>query len=148
MCKVKPEDDEFDLSDPTVLEYVELEKQNGISPTTLKEARASTGAQREQWRLAMQAEVHSLVDNHTFEDVGRDELKGVSARDILPMKLATGTKRDALAGTEKKKVRAVGCGNFQRTQGAEDLYTANADITSARAVLAAAVPRKYGTRVM
>ena len=52
-CKVKVDDDEIDPADPTVLEYIELEKQNGISLTTLKEVRASTGAQREQWRHAM-----------------------------------------------------------------------------------------------
>ena len=96
----------------------------------------------------MQAEVQSLADNRTFVEVGKDELRSVNFRDILPMKLVTGTKRDAAAGTEKKKVRAVVCGNFQRKQGAEDLYTANADITSVRAVLAAAVPKKFGIRVI
>ena len=147
-CKAKADDDEIDPSDPSVLEYIELEKQNGISLITLKEVRATVGAQREQWRLAMQAEVQSLVDNRTFEEVGKGELRNVHHRDILPMKLVTGTKRDALAGTEKKKVRAVVCGNFQKKQGAEDLYTANADITSVRAVLAAAVPKKFGIRVI
>ena len=114
----------------------------------MKEVRASVGAQREQWRMAMQATVQSLVDNQTFEEVAWDELKTVSRRDILPMKRVTGTKRDVLAGMEKQKARAVVCGNVQRKQGAEDLYTANADLTSVRAVLAAAVPRRYGARAI
>ena len=48
-CKMMADDEEADPADPTVLEYVELEKQDGISLTTVKEARANTGAQREQW---------------------------------------------------------------------------------------------------
>ena len=69
-CKAKVGDGEIDLGDPSILEHVDLEKQNGISLATRKEVRASTGAQHEQWRTAMQAEVQSLVDNHTFEEVG------------------------------------------------------------------------------
>ena len=111
---VSADEEEIDPGDASVLEFIECDKQNGIRVTTLREVRASVGAQREQWRLAMQAEVQNLVDNRTFEEVGKDELKAINHRDILPMKLATGTKRDALAGTEKKKVRAVVCCNFQR----------------------------------
>ena len=64
------------------------------------------------------------------------------------MSMACGTKRDSVANTERKNARAVVCGNFQKKQGAEYLYTTNADITSVRAVLAAAVPRKFGIRVI
>ena len=115
--KANAGDEEIDPSDPTILEYIELEKQKGISRTTLREVRASTGAQREQWRNAMQAEVQSLADSLTCEEVGSDELKSVKHHAILPMKLATGTKRDALAGTENKNVRAVVCGKLSTQAG-------------------------------
>ena len=142
------DDDEIDPDDPTVLEFVEINKENGIQLTTMKEVRQSVAAEREQWRLAMQAEVDSLRDNSTFEVATSGELRKLKTSDILPMKLVTGIKRDAAAGTEKKKVRAVVCGNFQRKSQHEDLYTANADITSVRAVLAAAAVRRFSTKVL
>ena len=86
VCKATTDDEEIDPSDPSVLEYIELEKQNGISLVTMKEVRATVGAQREQWRLAMQAEVQSLADNRTFVEVGKEELRSINYRDILPMK--------------------------------------------------------------
>ena len=91
---------------------------------------ATRGAEREQWRLAMQADAQALQDQKTFADVSKEEVRAVKYSDILPMKLVTGTKRDALAGTECKTARAVVCGNFQKKAPGEDLYTAPADITS------------------
>ena len=149
MCAQSAKDDEeLNPEDATELEFVNIEKENGISLTSLKDVRASVGAEREAWRLAMQAEVQSLKENNTFEEVGSEERKQIKYSDILPMKRVTGTKRDALAQTEKKKVRAVVCGNFQRKGANEDLYTANADITSVRAVLAASVPKRFNMKVI
>ena len=54
--------------------------------------------------------------------------------------MVAGVKRGVNAQREKSKARAVICGNFQETSAHEELYTANADITSVRAVLAASVP--------
>ena len=104
----------------------------------MKQMRGAVGADREAWRLAMQAEVDSLRDNNTFEEATAAELKQLHDRDILPMKLVTGVKRDANAQTAKYKARAVVCGHFQKKTATEDLYTANADITSVRAALAVA----------
>ena len=64
------------------------------------------------------------------------------------MKLVTGVKRDVNAAASKFKVRAVVCGNFQRKQANEDLYTANADITSVRAALAAAAEKRFSIKVL
>ena len=147
-CRSNPADDEIDPDDPTVLEFVEINKENGIQLTTMKEVRASKADQREQWRLAMQAEADSLRDNDTFQVATAEELRKVRHGEILPMKLVTGIKRDAVAGTEKKQVRAVVCGNFQRKGQNEDLYTSNADITSVRAVLAASVAAKHAVKVI
>ena len=106
--------EEIDPDDPTVLPCINIEKENGITLTSLKQVFSSVGPEREAWRLAMQAEVDSLKDNITFENVGKSELRGVKPQDILPMRLVAGTKRDTLAGTERKKVRAVVCGNVQK----------------------------------
>ena len=114
----------------------------------MKEARSSVGHVREAWRLAMQVEVDSLRDNETFSIASKDELKTVPLKKILPMKMVVGTKRDSINQTEKKKARAVICGNFQEKSANEELYTANADITSVRAVLAASVPRKFDAKVI
>ena len=94
----------------------------------------------------MQADVQSLKGNETFDVVSKAELKTIKSADMFPMKLVRGTKRAVVAGSEKKNVRAVVCGNFQRKSSGEDLYTANADITSVRAALVAAVPRHWGGR--
>ena len=103
------ENKEIDPRDDAVLEFIHIEKENGISLATLKQVRSSVGAERDAWRLAMEAEVQSLKDNDTFTVVSKAELRDVKFQDILPMKLVAGTKRDATAGTERKKVRAVVC---------------------------------------
>ena len=116
------------------MEYIELDKKNGIQPVAMKKVRTSVGSEREKWRLAMQAEVDSLRDNQTFEVASAAELRKVEHSDILPMKLVTGTPCDARAGTERKNARAVACGNFQKRLPNADLYSANADVASARAM--------------
>ena len=147
LCKAKYEE-ENETEDPTVLEFIELQQENGITLATVKQVRNAVGAEREAWRLAAQAEAQSLKGNNTFSVVSKAELREVKFQGILPMKLVTGTKRDATAGTERKNVRAVVRGSFQRTSPNEELYTTNADITSVRAALAAAAPREFGVKVI
>ena len=77
------EDDGYD--DPTVMEYIELDKKNGIQPIAMRKVRAAVGVEREAWRIAMQAEVDSLRDNQTFEVASAAELRNVPQRDIMPM---------------------------------------------------------------
>ena len=67
---------------------------------------------------------------------------------ILSMKMVVGVKRDTINKTEKKKARAVICGNVQEKSANEELCTAIADITSVRAALAASVPRKCDANVI
>ena len=97
-----------------MLEYQAINKENGFQPVSMKESRGSVGANREAWRIAMQAEVDSLRDNGSYSEVSPTELKKIHYKDILPMKLVTGVKRDANAAAAKYKVRAVVCGNFKR----------------------------------
>ena len=148
LCKSTDYQEDLYDDDPTVLEYIEINKANGIQPVPVKKIRGSVGAEREAWRIAMQAEVDSLKDNGSYAEATPAELKKLQHRDILPMKLVTGVKRDANAAAAKYKVRAVVCGNFQRKQDNEDLYTANADITSVRAALAAAAEKRYSAKVL
>ena len=81
LCKAKSEEDD-ENEDPTVLEFIELQKENGITPIPLKQVRSTVGHDRESWRLAMQAEVDSLRENDTFEIATPEELRKVHARDI------------------------------------------------------------------
>ena len=96
----------------------------------------------------MQAEVDSLRDSESFTVVSQAELRKVSFSSILPMKLVTGIKHDAATGASKHKVRAVVCGNFQPKSPNEELYAANADVTSVRAVLAEAANQKMSIKVL
>ena len=127
---------------------VTSKKRAGIQIVKMREIRQSTGPERDQWRLAMQAEVDSLRDTGSFEAVSAADLKTRKRSEVLPMKLVTGIKHDAATGTSKKKVRAVVCGNFQPKSEGEDLYTANADITSVRTVLAEGAARKMNVKVL
>ena len=81
----------------------------------MKDIRSAIGAERDAWRLAMQAEVDSLRDSESFYTVPKAEAKQLRHASILPMKLV-GAKHDAATGQTKKKVRAVACGNFQATK--------------------------------
>ena len=79
----------------------------------MKDIRSAIGAERDAWRLAMQAEVDSLRDSESFYTVPKAEAKQLRHASILPMKLVTGVKHDAATGQTKKKVRAVVGGIFQ-----------------------------------
>ena len=130
------------------MEFRDIDKETGIQNVKMKDIRAATGPDRDEWRLAMQAEVDSLRDMESFETVSPSDQKKIKFQNILPMKLVTGIKHDAATGRTKKKVRAVVCGNFQPKGANEELHTANADITSARAVLAEAANQKMNVKVL
>ena len=141
-CRAHYKDEVDDDHDPTVLEFVELNKANGIQPCSMKDVRASVGHEREDWRQAMQIEVDSLRGNQTFLVATAAELRKVHYRDILPMKMVMGVKRECQLRDFASE--GAGCGVQQLTdnkEAGEDLYATKADITSVRAVLAASVPK-------
>ena len=80
--------EEIDPQDDAVLECIEIEKENGITLASLKQVCNSVGAEREAWRLAMQAEVQSLKGNGALEVASSSELRKVKSPDALPVKLA------------------------------------------------------------
>ena len=63
-------------------------------------------------------------------------------------KCSLGVKTDSNAGTSRRKARVAVFGNFQPKSAAEELYTANADITSVRAALVAAAPSRWNLKVI
>ena len=84
LCKATEHDDD---TDPTVLAYRAIHKENGIQPTTMKEVRSSAGHERESWRLAMQVDVGRLRGNQTFEVASAAELWGLKQKNSLPMNM-------------------------------------------------------------
>ena len=111
LCAAQAGDtEEIDPDDPTVLQWIDIEKESGAPLTLLKQVCSAVGPEREAWRVAMQAEVDSLKDNNTFESVGSAELKRIRPGDILPMKLVAGVERGPTSQTYKHEVRAVVCG--------------------------------------
>ena len=67
-----------------MLEYIAIQKENGIQPTTMKEVGASVGREREAWRMSMQVEVDSLRANESSHVASAAELRGLNPRKILP----------------------------------------------------------------
>ena len=116
----------MDPHDASVLECIEIEKEDGISLARLKQVRHSVGAERDQWRCAVQPEVQSLRGNETVEVVPKSELRIAKFSDILPVRLVTGTKRGALAGTERKQGRGQSCAGTSRTSPPEKICTPRA----------------------
>ena len=120
LCNSRESDEAYD-NDPTVLEYIAINKENGLQPVTMKTVRGSVGADRDAWRLAMQVEVDSLRENESFAEATSAEPKKLQPRDVLPMKMVLGIKRDVNAQTAKFKARAVVCGNFQEESANGDI---------------------------
>ena len=118
-------------------------REMGSQPTTMQEVSSPVGHEREAWRLAMQAEVDNLRDNETSSVACPAERRNLNPRNLLPMNWPRARRGAPPARQKQRKARAVICGNFQEKSANEELHTARADITSARAVLAASVSRKF-----
>merc|ERR1712175_22200 len=107
----------------------------------LKDVRNSIGKDRQEWKLALDAELNSLRHTGTImrvTHVPRD-------KQILPMKVVLTLKPQPGLSTKKKKARICVCGNFQQKKPSDLYYTANTDISSIRVVLAeAAQHADYG----
>merc|ERR1711989_89995 len=116
-------------------------KESGAITVPLKDVRNSIGKDRQEWKLALDAELHSLRHTGTITrvtHVPRD-------KQILPMKVVLTLKPQPGLTTKKKKARICVCGNFQQKKPSDLYYTANTDISSIRVVLAeAAQHADYG----
>ncbi|CAK0886282.1 unnamed protein product [Prorocentrum cordatum] len=110
--------------------YQEIVKDGGAQVMSQKSVNASFGEEREGWRQALQEELDSLREKDVFWPLGARERGGIRAQDILPMSTVFAKKPPDEAGLQRKRARAVACGNFQTVVGEEELYTANVDIGS------------------
>ena len=115
-------------------------KQSGAIAVSLKDVRNSIGKDRQEWRLALEAELQSLQDTGAIEAVTH----APRGKQVLPMKAVLTLKPIEGVKTKRKKARVCICGNFQTKKDGESYYTANVNITSIRFVLSEAVQRNYG----
>merc|ERR1711867_349856 len=109
-------------------------RESGAITVALRDVRTSIGKDRQQWKLALEAELQSLMDTGaiaTVKHVPRN-------KQILPMKVVLTLKPQPGLTTKKKKARVCVCGNFQQKKPTDLFYTANTDISSIRVVLAEA----------
>ena len=116
-------------------------KESGAITVALKDVRQSIGKDRQEWKLALEAELQSLRESGAIipvTHVPHDKC-------ILPMKVVLTLKPQPGLTTKKKKARVCVCGNFQQKKPSDLFYTANADVSSIRMVLHEAAQRpEYG----
>ena len=114
-------------------------RESGAITVALRDVRTSIGKDRQQWKLALEAELQSLRDTGaiaTVKHVPRN-------KQILPMKVVLTLKPQPGLTTKKKKARVCVCGNFQQKKPTDLFYTANTDVSSIRVVLAEAACRLW-----
>ena len=120
-------------------------KQYGAVMVALRDVRNSIGKDRQQWQLALEAELQSLRDSGAIEAVTHVP----RSKQVLPMKVVLTLKPVPGLTTKKKKARVCVCGNFQQKKPTDLFYTANTDISSIRVVLAEAAQHPdYGISSM
>ncbi|WP_353239609.1 reverse transcriptase domain-containing protein [Limnohabitans sp.] len=119
-------------------------KDSGAITVPLKDVRHAVGRDYEDWKAAMQAEYETLKEKGAIEEVPAGQVTG----QVIPMKIVATLKPTDVPGIKKKKIRTVVCGNFVKKHAQEELYTANADVTSVRAVLSEATRNKWGVQVV
>ena len=105
------EPDDFDVT-TVPMTFHPVVKDAGTTVVSAKDVEKSSGAIREEWRVAIQSEMQSLREHDVFQEVTEDERWTVPSENIIPGKSVFTIKRE---GT--KKVRIVGCGNFQEDTG-------------------------------
>ncbi|CAK0814311.1 unnamed protein product, partial [Prorocentrum cordatum] len=122
-------------------DFVEIIKDSGMQPVSMTELRNAIGTERDEWKLAMEAELASFAEKEVFETLTESENMQVRTKDALPMKGVAGIKApDAsdLAQRRRKKFRGVVCGNFQKQVPGEVVFTSNVEILRVGSALAIA----------
>ncbi|CAK0824458.1 unnamed protein product [Prorocentrum cordatum] len=95
--------DDHDDDDTELPAFQEIDKESGMQPVSTAEIRASFGAEREGWRLALDSELSSLRSKGAFEVLTEAESAMVPKGKIIPMKVAAGTKPPLAAELERRK---------------------------------------------
>ncbi|CAK0808177.1 unnamed protein product, partial [Prorocentrum cordatum] len=125
----------------------EIQRESGMTLTSMKILNAVFGSDREEWRQTLGAELISMTDNETFRKTSAAEVREVRPQDVLPMKVVTGIKAADSTGHRRKKARGVVCGNFEG-ESDEPVYCSNLDIASLRAALAVACKNGWSLGAM
>ena len=126
---------EEDIKREEIPEEIQDEiKQSGAITVLLRDVRQSIGKDRQEWKLALEAEIQSLRDTNAIVPVTHVP-RGAS---VLPMKVVLTLKPQQGLTIKKKKARVCVCGNFQNKKPTDLFYTANTDISSIRVALAEA----------
>ena len=141
------DDEELHRDDIDDMIYNDIMKDSGAVPVTMADIRKSIGADREDWKLAMDNEVCALL-NEAMEVLPAAEAARVDPKKVLPMKIVATLKPTDVESVKRKKVRGVVCGNFQPKHKQEALYTSNTDITSVRTLLAVSAKMGWGLTVI
>ena len=95
---------------------LDILREPGARPVSAAEVRASTGTEKESWRQAIEEEfVKNFVERNVYTPSTEEEKRRHGP--ALPMKLVFAQKPN------KKKARAVVCGNFQRSDPSQQLWT-------------------------
>ena len=141
------DDEELHRTDISDMIYNDIMKDSGAVPVTMADIRKSIGADREDWKLAMDNEVCALL-NEAMEVLPASEAARVDPKKVLPMKIVATLKPTDVESVKRKKVRGVVCGNFQPKHRQEALYTSNTDITSVRTLLAVSAKMGWGLTVI
>ena len=128
--------------------FREIQRQSGLDIVPMKEVKNAFGAEREEWRQALENEYNSFLSSATFRDATPEERRNAYPRDILPMQVVAGKKPPDETGYKRKKARGVVCGNFEEDHGNEVTFTANLDASSFRAALATAAHRDWSIGVL
>ena len=137
---------EEDIKQEEIPEGLQHEiRESGAITVALRDVRQSIGKDRQEWKVALEAELQSLRDKCAILPVTHVP-RGAP---ILPMKVVLTLKPQKDLPTKKKKARACVCGNFQQKKPTDLYYTANADIGSIRVALAEASQHpEYGVSSM
>ena len=128
--------------------FREIQRQSGLEIVPMKEVKNAFGAEREEWRQALENEYNSFLSSATFRDATAEERRNAYPRDILPMQVVAGKKPPDESGYKRKKARGVVCGNFEEDHGNEVTFTANLDASSFRAAVATAAHRDWSIGVL
>ena len=83
-------------------------KQSGAVMVALRDVRNSIGKDRQQWQLALEAELQSLRDSGAIEAVTHVP----RSKQVLLMRVVLTLKSVPGLTTKKKKARVCVCGNF------------------------------------
>ena len=100
------------------------EEWTGAKTMTAAEVNASTGLEAERWRVPTEKEyVDNFVQRNVYTVARPEDVRRCGPP--LPMKCVYTTKTPSIC-----KVRAVVCGNYERADPSQALWTAQADTSS------------------